>query len=84
MQFHGKTMENVIKHRNIKLVITEARRNYFVSEPNYPATNFSYENLLSIERRKTQVPLNKSVYVCVAILYLNKIVVREFWYEFYA
>ena len=31
----GKTMENVRKHRNIKHVTTERRRNYLVSEPNY-------------------------------------------------
>ena len=29
----GKTMENVRKYRDIKLVINEARRNYLVSEP---------------------------------------------------
>ena len=32
--FFGKTMENVRKHRVIKLVTTETRRNYLVSEPN--------------------------------------------------
>ena len=31
----GKTMENVRKHRDIKLVTTEKRRNYLVSESNY-------------------------------------------------
>ena len=31
----GKTMQNVRKHRNIKLVKTEQRRNYLVSEPHY-------------------------------------------------
>ena len=31
----GKTMQNVRKHRNIKLVTTEQRRNYLVSEPHY-------------------------------------------------
>ena len=36
----GKTMENVRKHRNIKLVKTESR-NYLVSEPNYHTTKFS-------------------------------------------
>ena len=34
----GKTMENVRKHRNIKLVTTERIRNYLVSEPTYDTT----------------------------------------------
>ena len=37
----GKTMENVRRHRNIKLVTKEKRRNYLVSEPNYHTANFS-------------------------------------------
>ena len=32
---YEKIMENVRTHKNIKLVITESRRNYSVSEPNY-------------------------------------------------
>ena len=36
----GKIMENVRKNRDIKLVTTERRRNYLVSEPNYHTTNF--------------------------------------------
>ena len=35
-----KTMENVRKHRDIKLVTIEKRRNYLVSEPNYHTTKF--------------------------------------------
>ena len=31
----GKTMENVRKHRDIKLATTNKRRNCLVSEPNY-------------------------------------------------
>ena len=38
----GKTMEDVRKHRDIKLVTTE-RRNYAVSEPNYHTTKFFKE-----------------------------------------
>ena len=48
----GKTMENVRKHRNIKLVTTERRRNYLVSEPNYHTTKFFTENLLATEMKK--------------------------------
>ena len=36
----------------IKLVTTERRRNYFVSEPNYHTTKFFTENLLGIEMIK--------------------------------
>ena len=51
----GKTMENVRKHRNIKLATTEKRRNYLASEPNYHTTKFFTENLLAIEMRKIQI-----------------------------
>ena len=40
-----KTMINVRKHRKIKVVSTERRRNYLLSEQNYHATKFFTENL---------------------------------------
>ena len=47
-------MKNVKKHRYInKLVTTEKRRTYLVSEPNYHTTRNFFENLLAIEMRKT-------------------------------
>ena len=45
----GKTMENVRKHRDIKLVTTERRTNYLVSEPNYHTTKFFTEHLIGTE-----------------------------------
>ena len=47
-------MENVRKHRDIKLVTTEKLRNYLVPEPNYHTTKFFTENLLAIEMKKKQ------------------------------
>ena len=41
----GKTMENVMRHRNIKLVTAERRKNYLVSDPNYLSTKFFTGNL---------------------------------------
>ena len=48
----GKAMENVRKHRDIELVITEGRRNYLVSEPNCHTTKFFTKNPLAIEMKK--------------------------------
>ena len=48
----GKTMENVRKHRDIKLVATDEKRNKLVSEPNYHTTKHFWENLLAKEMKK--------------------------------
>ena len=48
----GKTIENVRQHTDIKLVTTERRKNYLVSEPNYHTAKFSTEHLLAIEMKK--------------------------------
>ena len=60
---YRKTVENVRKHKDIKLVITEERRNYLVSEANYHTIFFFSENLLVIEMRKTKILINKTVYL---------------------
>ena len=41
----GKTMENVRKHRDIKLLTTEKRRNYLVSEANYHTIKFFLQKM---------------------------------------
>ena len=58
----GKTMENVRKHRDIKLVTTDKRRNQLASEPNYHTTKYFSENTLAIEMKKTKVKMHKPVY----------------------
>ena len=51
------------KHRNIKLVATERRRIYLVSELNHQLTKFFIKNLLVLEMRKTQILMNKLVHL---------------------
>ena len=52
--FFGKTMENVRKHRDIKLVTTYEKRHKVASEPNYYTTKRFSENLLAIEMKKSK------------------------------
>ena len=64
----GKTMENVRKHRDIKLVTTDKRKNQLVSEPNYHTTKWFSEKILAIEMKKTKVKLNKPIYLGLSVL----------------
>ena len=50
--FFRKTIENVGKHRDIKLVTTERRSDYLISEPNYHTTKIFRGNQLAIEVKK--------------------------------
>ena len=68
----GKPMENVRKHRDIKLVTTDKRRNKLVSQPKYHAIKWFSEDLVTIEMRKTKVKMNKPIYVGMAILDISK------------
>ena len=77
----GKTMENVRKHRDIKLVKTDKRRNQLVSEPNYRTRKCFSENLLAIEMKKIKVKMNKPVYLGLSILEISKTQMCEFWYD---
>ena len=78
----GKTMENVRKHRDIKLVTTDKRRNQLASEPNYHTTKYFSENLMAIEMKKTKVKMNKPIYLGMSILDISKTLMYEFWYDY--
>ena len=64
----GKTMENVRKHRDIKLVTTDKKRSKLVSEPNYHTMNYISEDLSIIEMKRTKVKMNKPIYLGLPIL----------------
>ena len=78
----GKTMENIRKHRDIKLVTTDKKRNKLVSEPNYHKINYISEDLSIIEKNKTKVKMNKPIYLGLSILEISKILIYEFWYDY--
>ena len=78
----GKTMENVRKYRDIKLVTIDKKRNQLVSEPNYHATKCFPENLLAIEMKKIKVKMNKPVYLGLSVLEISNTLMYEFWYDY--
>ena len=78
----GKTMENIRKHRNIKLVTTDKKRKNLVSEPNYHTINYISEDLSVIEIKRTKVKMNKPIYLGLSILDISKILIYEFWYDY--
>ena len=78
----GKTMENIRKHRDIKSVTTDKKRNKLVSEPNYHTINYISEDLSIIEMNKTKVKVNKPIYLGLSILDISKILMDEFWYDY--
>ena len=78
----GKTIENVGKHRNIKLVTTDKKRNKLVSDPNYHTMNYISKDLSIIEMSKTRVKMNKPIYLRLSILDISKILMYEFWYDY--
>ena len=78
----GKTMENVRKHRDIKLVTTDKRRNQLASEPNYHTTKYFSENLMAIEMKKTKVKMNKPIYIGMSIIHISKTLMYELRYDY--
>ena len=78
----GKTMENVRKHRDIKLLKTDHKRNKLVSEPNYHTMKLISENLSIIEMKKVKVKMKKLIYLGLSILEISKIIMYEFWYDY--
>ena len=78
----GKAMENIRKHRDIKLVTADKKRSKLVSEPNYHTINLISEDLSIIEMKKTKVKMNKPIYLGLSILEISKTLMYKFWYDY--
>ena len=76
-----KTMENIRKHRNIKLITNQKAYLKVVIKPNFKSGTLFGANLMGCEMGKIKVVMNKPVYLGQAILDLSKIVMYEFHYD---
>ena len=80
--FFGKTMKNIGNNRNIKLITTEASKNYLLSGRNCHTTKDLFWIIISNRNEKTQTFISKSVYLTLTILEIWKTVIYLFWYEY--
>ena len=78
----GKTSENVINHRDIRLVTSDKRGRRLVLEPNYHSHKNFPEHLMAIEMKKTKVKMNKPLYLGMSTLDISKTLMYEFWYDY--
>ena len=78
----GKTMENVRKFRNIKLITTDQRRTQLISKPNYHLTKYFSKNILAFEMKKIKVKMNKPICLGFSVLEIRKTLMYEFQYEY--
>ena len=79
----GKAMANVRKHRDIKFVTTDEKRNKLFSEPNYHTTKRFPENLLATEMKKIKVKMNRPIYLDMSILDISNTLMYKFWYDYF-
>ena len=78
----GKTMENIRRHRNIKLVNNKEDYLKSVMKPNFKSGTLLGPDLMSCEMGKVKVVMNKPVYLGQAILDLSKTIMYEFHYDY--
>ena len=77
-----KTMENIRKHKDIKLVTNRESYLKTVMKPNFKSGVYFSPNLIGCEMGKIKVSMNKPVYLGQAILDLGKLAMYEFHYYF--
>ena len=78
----SKMMENIRKHKDIKLITNAKDYLKNVMNPNFKSGFLFGENLMGCEMGKIKVVMNKPVYLGQAILDLSKIIMYEFHYDY--
>ena len=78
----GKMMDNIRKHRDIKLVNNKEDYLKQVMKPNFKGGVLMGADLMSCEMGKVKVKMNKPVYLGQAILDLSKTIMYEFHYDY--
>ena len=78
----GKTMENIRNHKDMKLVTSEQKYQKYVKKPNLKDGHPFSKHLFAVEMGKTDIKMNKPVYLGQTILDLSKTLMHEFNYSY--
>ena len=79
---YGKTMENVRKRVNVKLINNEKNYLKVVSRPSFVSQKILDKNLVAVHKTKPVLLLNKPIYVGFSILELSKMIMYD-WHQNY-
>ena len=78
----GKTMENIRKRVDVRLITDEKRLLKMVSKPTYVSSKIFNENLVAVHKIKETLTLNRPAYVGMCILDLSKTLIYDFHYNY--
>ena len=78
----GKTMENLRKRVDVRLITNEKKLLKMVSKPTYVSSKIFNENLVAVHKIKETLTLNRPAYVGMCILDLSKTLMYDFHYNY--
>ena len=79
----GKTIENIRKRVDLRLVTDEQKLSKLAAKPTYVNRNIFNENLVAVHKIKETLTLDRPAYVWRCILNLNKTLMYDFHYTVY-
>ena len=78
----GKTMENIEKRVDVRLVTDRDKAIKLSAKPNYNREVIFDENLIAIHMNKTKIKYDKPIYLGMCILDISKTLIYEFHYNY--
>ncbi|CAG2208280.1 unnamed protein product [Mytilus edulis] len=78
----GKTMENLRKRTDIKLLNDQSKARKLISKPTFHAFKIFNDDLVAVHMLKQRLYLNRPIYVGFTILDLSKTLMYDFHYNY--
>ena len=78
----GKTMENIRKRVDVRLVTDEKKLLKLTSKPTYVSSKIFNDNLVAVHKIKETLTLNRPAYVGMCIFDLSKTLMYDFHYNY--